>query len=199
LTPWLAAAAAVVVAFMVWSFWPREPSSLERGVAAYEAAVREARPSAYRLSGSGYAPPGVTRGGQRDRLEQARAHLEAAVAEDPTPEALRALARARLAAGDAAGAFEDLDRAYRTAPDDANIAVDRAIALAEQGRLAEARDALSAVLARDPRRADALFDRALVDERMGRRDDARQDWQRYLVVDSSSPWAEEVRRDLQRE
>src|SRR4051812_47173731 len=107
----------------------RSRSAHCEGIAAYDVAVRDARPSAYRLFGESYAPSNVTRGGPRDRLELARVQLELAVAEHAMSDALQALGRARLASGDAAGA-------------------------------------LDAVLGRDPRRADALFDRAFADERL---------------------------------
>ncbi|MBV9494367.1 MAG: CHAT domain-containing protein [Acidobacteria bacterium] len=45
---------------------------------------------------------------------------------------------------------------------------------------------------------EALFNRALVLERMGAKDAARAAWERYLAVDSKSSWASEAREHLQR-
>ena len=57
-------------------------------------------------------------------------------------------------------------------------------------------DALAAAdqaLRADANLPEALFNRALILERMGRSAEARQAWDRYLQVDSTSPWAAEAR------
>jgi len=48
----------------------------------------------------------------------------------------------------------------------------------------------------DARRPEALFNRALILERLGLAAEARVAWQRHLDVDSSSPWAVEARDRL---
>jgi len=50
----------------------------------------------------------------------------------------------------------------------------------------------------DPRLPEALFNRALVLERLGLKVQARNAWSRYLAVDGSSPWAVEAREHLAR-
>ena len=45
----------------------------------------------------------------------------------------------------------------------------------------------------DPTSAEALFNRALILERLGITEAARGAWDRYLAIDASSPWAEEAR------
>jgi hypothetical protein len=63
-------------------------------------------------------------------------------------------------------------------------------------RVALLPDALAAAdqaLRADGNLPEALFNRALILERMGRSAEARQAWERYLQVDSSSPWAAEAR------
>lgn len=50
----------------------------------------------------------------------------------------------------------------------------------------------------DPRLPEALFNRALVLERLGLKAQARDAWNRYLAVDGSSPWAVEARQRLAR-
>jgi len=49
----------------------------------------------------------------------------------------------------------------------------------------------------DPKLAEALFNRALILERMGIREKAREAWQQYLDVDPSSGWSIEARAHLQ--
>lgn len=50
----------------------------------------------------------------------------------------------------------------------------------------------------DPRLPEALFNRALVLERLGLKAQARDAWSRYLGVDGTSPWAVEAREHLAR-
>ncbi len=55
-----------------------------------------------------------------------------------------------------------------------------------------------AALRIDPKRREALFNRALILERLGLTDAARQAWNRYLLADPSSQWADEARARLRR-
>jgi CHAT domain-containing protein len=48
----------------------------------------------------------------------------------------------------------------------------------------------------DPKFAEALFNRALILEHLGIRDQARKAWQAYLAVDSGSAWSVEARLHL---
>lgn len=50
----------------------------------------------------------------------------------------------------------------------------------------------------DPELPEALFNRALILERLGLKAQAREAWTRYLAVDGSSPWAVEARERLSR-
>lgn len=59
--------------------------------------------------------------------------------------------------------------------------------------LATALAAADRALDLDPTLPEALFNRALIIEHLGLRDDGREAWQRYLDVDSTSDWAVEAR------
>jgi CHAT domain-containing protein len=50
----------------------------------------------------------------------------------------------------------------------------------------------------DPKLAEAHFNRALVLERLGLREQARQQWQRYLELDPGGAWSVEARERLRR-
>jgi tetratricopeptide (TPR) repeat protein len=50
----------------------------------------------------------------------------------------------------------------------------------------------------DPHLGESLFNRALILERLGLTQQAREAWQRYLAADASSPWANEAREHLAR-
>jgi CHAT domain-containing protein len=56
--------------------------------------------------------------------------------------------------------------------------------------------AADTALRADPKFPEALFNRALILERLGLMEEARQAWQRYLEVDPSSQWATEARARL---
>lgn len=59
--------------------------------------------------------------------------------------------------------------------------------------LADALAACDRALTFDPQHPEALFNRALVIEKLGLRDEARVAWQRYLEEDTASGWADEAR------
>lgn len=102
-------------------------------------------------------------------------------------------------------AVHDLETAVRLAPRSAVFRSDLAAARLALGSvhaderelhlaLADADDALRL----GPGSEDALFNRAVVLERLGERDAARSAYRAYLEVDSASPWAEEVRWRMNR-
>jgi CHAT domain-containing protein len=62
--------------------------------------------------------------------------------------------------------------------------------------LADAVTAADRALSLDPAFAEALFNRALMIERLGLRTDARKAWSRYLEVDPASGWAAEAQAHL---
>lgn len=62
--------------------------------------------------------------------------------------------------------------------------------------LPAALDAADRAIAADPRAPEALFNRALILQHLGRTEDARAAWRRYLEADARSPWADEARAHL---
>lgn len=71
-----------------------------------------------------------------------------------------------------------------------------AVQLGRPSAYPEALSSVDQALRIDGNLAEALFNRALILERLGLTRDARAAWQRYLDVDASSPWANEGRRRL---
>lgn len=63
----------------------------------------------------------------------------------------------------------------------------------DAGRLGQALVAADSALRADPRLPEARFNRALIIERLGLRDLARESWEQYLEVDGVTPWAAEAR------
>jgi len=168
------------------------------------AAVGQARPIEPRMTGGfAYGPYAVTRGGTLNRpplgVLAAAARIEARSAKtDAGSQA--ALGIAQLVTGDDRAA-ETLEEAARRDPSDARIRSDLAAAYLVQGRrredarlLAKALDSAERAVAAAPRSPEALFNRALSLESLGLTDRARDAWDKYLAVDSGSPWADEARR-----
>ncbi|HEV7486270.1 MAG TPA: CHAT domain-containing protein [Thermoanaerobaculia bacterium] len=80
-----------------------------------------------------------------------------------------------------------------------DLAAARYAAAAQLGRASlypQALAAADAALRADPKLPEALFNRALILERIGLTEEAARAWQRYLDVDPSSPWAVEARARL---
>jgi CHAT domain-containing protein/tetratricopeptide (TPR) repeat protein len=100
-------------------------------------------------------------------------------------EALTSLTAAAETLNDAA-AWNDLSAAYHEV----------ALRYNAPQLLADAVTSADRALALEPRLPEALFNRALMLERLGLRTDARNAWLRYLEVDATGEWAHEARTHL---
>lgn len=204
----LAAAAALLV---VWSVFfvlrARQSDPLRQLVSV---APRDARPVEARLSGGfPWAPyRGTMRAGEaaadRERMKLMGAASDALerAERDASPAAQQAAAAAMVLTGHQDDAIARLTAATQRTPSNATAWNDLAAAqyaAALQGRTSLYPDALASAdraLRADPQLREALFNRALILERLGLRDQARAAWQRYLDADPSSPWAAEAREHL---
>lgn len=152
------------------------------------------RPIEARISGLAWAPlvrrreppvqqnAGATRGDAAAMQRQRRGLLELLVG-DPR-DAVATLEKA--SAINQPAVWSDLAAAYYEA----------AVAHDAPEFLADALSAADRALSLEPRRAEALFNRALVLEHLGLRADARAAWVRYLTLDPASGWADEARRHV---
>lgn len=102
-----------------------------------------------------------------------------------------------------AAAIEKLRDAASRRPDDASVWNDLAAAYYAEATQSRRADDLPLALAAadhalriEPHNGEALFNRALVLERMQLRDNAARAWRDFLAVDPSSAWAAEARRHL---
>jgi len=132
--------------------------------------------------------------------------LENELAEANSWKELRDLAAAQLLAGHRDQAAQTLERSLKAAGEEKpELINDLAAAHLERARFN--RDpAVAAAALKYAERAWALqktpesaFNRALAYRTVGREKEEQRAWQDYLALDSSSPWAEEVRRDYLRE
>lgn len=206
-TWWIAAAAAVLVIAGLAAIrgWRNEPSIAK----LVDLAPRSARLIEPRLSGgfdwAEYRGPMRASGAVSDetrlRLGGAAADAIAHANKDSSADAQHVAGVAILLADDPVKAIERLRLAGERAPENARIASDlaaaryaAALALDRPSLYPEALDDADRALRLDARLPEALFNRALILERLGLTQEARRAWERYLAVDPSSKWAGEARR-----
>ena len=202
---WGAIAAAIAAAIgLAWAgFGVFGPPSAERLLAqAYE----EQRGIEFRVAGAKHAPLRMERGGGSafalpPSLLEAQAKLGR---DDPNdPDVLRLKGEAELLAREAGAAVQTLKKARDLRPNDARILAVLGVAYALRGGLEQqpadyppAIEALTAALKLQPHDLEAVFNRALVLERMLIFNEAVTQWEAYLQFDSTSGWAAEARQHL---
>jgi tetratricopeptide (TPR) repeat protein len=137
-------------------------------------------------------------GAAGDALRRARKHEKSA-------NALHAAGVGQLLLREPASAASWLEKATALDRDNANAWSDLAAAqlarATQENRpmdLSQALASADAALRIDPRLPEARFNRALILERMERRDDGAAAWRAYLEIDGTSPWAGEAQEHLQR-
>ncbi len=206
---WLfALAAAVVLAVVALTVMrdaiPFGRSPMRRLVALAPKTERVIEP---RLSGGfGWAEYAGAHRATREETNATKLKLAGAAGElveraerDPDPENQHAAGVAMVLVENPIDAVTRLE-AVAAKSQDANIwsdlAAARYAAASQYGRASLYPLALAAAdsaLRIDPKLAEALFNRALILERIGLAEEARHAWQRYLEIDPSSPWANEAR------
>lgn len=188
----VAAAAAGMFGTQQWML-ARDP--MRQLVAGASVRSRSIQP---RLSGDfPYAPLAHSLPGAAVRAD-ALAAVMGRAHDDRSPVVQHAAAVALILAGKAgngAAILQSLDpEQHAKVSNDLAVAhYQVAIANDEPARLVNALVAVDAALRTDPALHVARFNRALVLEALGLRDRAREEWTRYLRVDSASGWAAEAR------
>jgi CHAT domain-containing protein len=208
---WLLAAAAVLMVVLPAIVFdrsrPRDP--LQELV---EVAPRSARASEARLSGGfAWAPyrgsmraGGTAAGTDHMKLIGVAAEALENAQRDPSQPAQRAAGVAMVLIERPEEGIPLLAAQAKQSTNDARPWSDLAAAqyaAALRGRTSLYPEALASVnraLRIDARMREALFNRALILERLGLHGEARAAWQRYLEEDASSPWAAEAREHLAR-
>lgn len=212
----IAACALVVlgIALGIWSVFFRQ-SDVDKGLLALNAAYRDQRPIEARISAFNYAPYLTTRGPGTERvnesdLRRAELTLLDALNKKPTPAAHHALGEVYLAKKQFDDAIKEFQEALKSDPRNLKVLSDLGAAWLEKGKidrdgkepgkgmeeLGLSLESLNKALELDPNLLQALFNRALCYQLMSLPQPAEEDWREYLKKDSSSEWAEEVRRNL---
>lgn len=173
-------------------------------------AVGDNRPALPRLTG-GFrwgTPPPVTRGASpaaqpSGAVTTAIGNIEIALERERTPATLRDHAIAEMVLGRAGSAVDALKEAAAIDPRDASVWSNLAAAYLMRSSdgehasdLPAGYDAASTALSLDRGFAEALFNRALILERMNLANRAADDWNAFLKIDASSKWADEARAHL---
>lgn len=202
---WLAAAAAAVLAVLALPLWLRfGRSPIHRLVALAPHTARVVEP---RLSGGfAWAAYAGANRAANPASDQSQLRLGGAAAEileraegDRGSDAQHAAGVALLLVQQPADAIARLEAATSNTNDAkawSDLAAARYAAASQLGRATLYPTALAAAdraLRLDPNLGEALFNRALILDRLGLLDDAKHAWQAFLAVDPSSPWATEAR------
>jgi CHAT domain-containing protein len=209
--PWLAVAAALILALLAVPAIQRSRVTLTERL--IELSPRSARIVEPRVAGGfPWAPwRGTERAGDpaadaaRLRLGGVAGELMERADAGKTPDAQHAAGLALLLADRPLDAIPRLRDAAQRMPDDArawsDLAAAQVTAAAQTARASLYPEALASAdraLRIDSDFPEALFNRALILERMGVTRAAREAWERYLKADPSSAWAPEAREHLQR-
>ena len=193
-----------LVGFFIWkSFFVSTDSEV---LAALNKAYRAERPVESRITDLDYAPTKNTRGAndtdKTDKIERDLAKTLAlkAVSENPTAENLHTLGRVYLAEKNFDEAIEQFENAVKLTPNTAKLHNDLGVALLEKGKLenlAKANEEFSKAIVLNKNLLDAYFNQALCIQALNLPNQAKEAWQKYLDLDSTSPWAEEARKNLE--
>ncbi|HET7372786.1 MAG TPA: tetratricopeptide repeat protein, partial [Gemmatimonadaceae bacterium] len=144
------------------------------------------------------------------RIQSLARELHRLTGTDSTPLYLRAGALLELSAGAASPnaidrAVMSLEHARRVAPRDPEVLNDLAVAYLELGQhdqrlesMLHALDAVERALELDSTLTAALFNRALILERLYMVASAQQAWSRYLAVEQDNGWRKEANEHLTR-
>jgi CHAT domain-containing protein len=207
--PWLALGATLVLALSAaWLAWNRRIANDPARLIAQ--AYTEQRPFEFRIAGAGHAAVRLERGATSSHFQrpadllEAEARIARELESDPENVKWLALkARAELLGWDPETSIATLQHAQEQKADDTDLLADLGAAYAlraeTQNRAVDygyAIEYLSRSLKARPDSPEALFNRAVVYERMYLYDDGAREWRRFLEVERSSAWREEAGRRL---
>jgi CHAT domain-containing protein/cytochrome c-type biogenesis protein CcmH/NrfG len=206
----LAAAAALFVGFSSTGLYLllRKPSLDQLLVSAYS----EKRTLELRIPGASYAPMPVERGpsgltASPSALLEAEIRIQKEFGRHGNdPGWLATKGRAELLAHNPDAAVQDLKNALALSPGLFTARLDLASAYSERAAVkyqpwdnAEAIEILTGVLREQAQNPVAIFNLALILERQSLFHEAAEQWRNYLKLDPSGGWADEARRNLERD
>ncbi len=185
------------------------------------------RPLDSRISDFDYAPKVEgTRGANdktNDDLDLVELSARTAVKQNPTVENLHALGQVYLTKKDFDKAIEQFEKAIKQNPNTAKLHNDLGVALLEKGKLAKskcvektklkqdcedekepyllslakANEEFAKAIELDKNSLEANFNQALCIQELNLPNQAKEAWENYLKLDSTSKWADEARKNLE--
>lgn len=199
----LAAAASFIIVIAVAVYWrTREPSPDQFAMQSLALTMKDKRPVEPRMSGgfarSEYAPTRGEENSDRLKIETAIRRMDFARSPSAPQKDRLVLARLYLASGreNAERALSILSEMDSTGKASAESLNDLGVAMFEMERFEEAVDAFTRALQKSPGFEEAIFNRALANNRAGRYAEARQDWQEFINKSSDEHWKIEAQRHL---
>jgi len=207
---WAVAAGVIIAAAAgAWLVQGSRKSSPDQLIAQ---AYTEERTLALRIEGASYGPmkqrrgPGQSKVNRPYSLVKAESDVSRELLLHPdSVQLLQARGRIDLLDWDCADAISVFKNALRERSVVSSLQTDLASAYFECAEVQSqdsdyglALNLLSQVLRKNPQDSIALFNRAIVYERMGQPHEAIADWERYVRLDPKSIWAVEARDALQR-
>jgi hypothetical protein len=180
-------------------------------LAELRAVYARERPTESRMSEFGYAPLTQLRGAaqtrEANRLRIIENELRRAKETSPNAQSSYALGYFLLTQGNFTDAISEFETALRLGDKSARVHNDLGAAYFELAKASPKEKRLE-LLSRsmeeftaaesDGDLREALFNKSLALQELGLAREAKESWTRYLQKDSSSPWAEEARRNLSR-
>ena len=198
---------AALVGVVGYPQWARSPAHTEQLLAEAYTSNRQMEP---RFPGAAWSPERTELGAggssvnKPPELRDAESNIARATAnhtEDPRWLELQGLQD--VLEGSYEPAVSELARAHALRPNSASILLDWGIALFEEGEAkddaklrAEGLERFSEGCRLKPKDPELLFNRALAAQKQFLYNEALDDWNAYLKVDSSSGWAREARAHL---
>ncbi|MGH9842339.1 MAG: CHAT domain-containing protein [Blastocatellia bacterium] len=193
-------------------YFQRAGTTIDRSLEAMRTAWSDSRPLEARVTGGfPHLPYRVTRGRKegiavnQNLLLATKADLAREVATKPRPEARQALGKLLLLESDFEKAQEELEAALRATPENAPLHVDLAALYYERGLLEQSPLLLERAAEHgkkateiSPKLPEAWFNLALCQEQRLLLTESRAAWEKYLELDPSSKWADEVRERLRK-
>lgn len=182
-------------------------------LAELRAVYRQERPTETRISEFGYAPLVQLRGAPESREENRLRRIEnslliKATEKPPDAQTRHALGVFHLTQRKYTDAIREFEGALRLADRSARIHNDLGAAYFELAKtsaqekkleyLANSLEEFTTATELDGNLLEALFNKSLALQELGLPRQAKEYWTLYLQKDSSSPWADEARRNLSR-
>lgn len=198
-------AAAMLVGGVSYEQWARGPARTERLLAQ---AYSKDRLMEMRVPGADWASGRAQRGAggsafnEPVELTDAISNIKRALDTHPDdPKWLQLEGRADLLEGKEDASITELERAHALRPADASILLDWGMALFQKAEKsddaqvrAEAFERFAEGVRLNPKDPALLFNRALAAQSMALHNEALDDWEAYLHIDSKSGWAREARQ-----